>query len=85
MKVRKVDWNNDFDYNSVGPLCDPFHLTRRDRARHRYFLGMMIDAGNLEIAHKILAAYPYLRDEFGERMARAVREKARDWDLCIDG
>lgn len=75
MRVRKLEWNDDLDFNSLGPLCDPFHPTRRNRARHRHILDMMLDAGNLNIARKILAAYPYLQDEYSDRMARAVREE----------
>jgi hypothetical protein len=83
-KVRKLEWNNnpDMDFNSLGPLCDPQHLTPRNRAWHRYILGMMIDGGRLDIAQRILAIHPYLQAEFGERMGRAVREEQTprlDW------
>ena len=36
---------------------------------------MMLEVGNVDTVFKILAAYPYLQDEYGERVARAVREK----------
>lgn len=81
-KVRQMNWNDDFDYNSIGPLCDPRHLTPRNRARHRYIVNMMIDAGEVDLVLKIFAAHPYLRDEFGERLALAVREEQdarRNW------
>ena len=84
VKVRKLEWNNDpdLDVNCLGPLCDPFHLTPRNRARHRHILDLMIEGGRLDIARKILATYPYLQGEYGERMARAVREEQdarRNW------
>ena len=83
VKVRIVDWNDpDLDVNCLGPLCDPFHLTPRNRARHRRILDLMLEGGRVDIARKILGAYPYLQDEYGERMARAVREDQdarRNW------
>ena len=82
VKVRTLDWNDpDLDVNSLVP-CDPFHLTPRNRARHRHILDLMIEGGRLDIARKILATYPYLQGEYGERMARAVREEQdarRNW------
>jgi hypothetical protein len=75
-KVEKLEWNSDLDINSLGPVCDPAHPTRRNQARHRHILDMMLEVGQLATARKILAAYPYLQDEYGDRMARAVREEA---------
>ena len=74
-RVNAYEYDDSLDYNSIGPLCDPLHPTARNKARHRYIMDMMLDAGNLVIAYKILAAYPYLRDEYSERMARAEREE----------
>jgi hypothetical protein len=79
MAKRKKTYEYDdgnLDYNSIGDLCDPLHPTARNKARHRHIMDMMLDAGQLNIAFKIFAAYPYLQDEYSDRMARAVREEA---------
>jgi hypothetical protein len=76
MRQRKLEWNSDLDINSIGPLCDPLHPTRRNRSRHRYILDLLLEGGHLVNARKILAAYPYLQDEYAQRMVRAIREEA---------
>lgn len=73
-KMQPLMEDDNLDLNSLGDLCDPAHPTPRNKARQRHILDMMLDVGNVDIARKILAAYPYLQAEYGERMARAVRK-----------
>ena len=76
IEVETMDWDNNLDLNSLGdPVLDPEHPTPRNRARHHHILNMMLEVGNLNTVFKILAAYPYLKDEYGERVVQAVREK----------
>jgi hypothetical protein len=70
-RKQTYEYDDNCDYNSLGDLCDPLHPTARNKARHRYIMDMMLDAGQLDIASKIFAAYPYLQDEYSERMVRA--------------
>jgi hypothetical protein len=56
--------------NSFGPSCDPFHLTAANKRWHRAHMDINLASGNLDMILKILAAYPYLRDEYGEQVAR---------------
>jgi hypothetical protein len=74
MKQRKLEWDSDLDINSLGPLCDPNHPTRRNRP-HRSILDLLLEGGDLVNARKILAAYPYAQNEYESRMAQSVREE----------
>jgi hypothetical protein len=70
-------WNPDTDVNSLGPLeRDPDNPSPRSRHRLHRILEILLYAPSTESivqADKILAAYPYLRDEYGPRITAAER------------
>jgi hypothetical protein len=58
----------DLDLNSLGPFCDPLNPSPISQARHRLLLDMLIDAEDRKTFDQILAAYPYLWDEYAARL-----------------
>lgn len=84
MNPRRIicRWSPDTDPNSLGPCEDPDHPSRTTRRRHRLLLDMLLEGDSLTDAYKIVAAYPYLRAEYGpklkERSAEIRRRETRD-------
>jgi hypothetical protein len=62
------EWDPDLDLNSLAPLCDPLNPSPISQARHRLLLDMLIDAEDWKTVDQILAAYPYLWDEYAARL-----------------
>jgi hypothetical protein len=82
-------WDPDTDINSLGPLeRDPSNPSPRSRRRLHRILEMLLYVPSEEgivQADKILAAYPYLRDEYGPRITaaeRALRARSRRVQGC---
>ena len=77
-KFKSLDcrWDPNTDINSLGPLeRNPSNPSRRTRERNRRLLEILLDtptAWSIAQADKILAAYPYLRDQWGPRITAAV-------------
>lgn len=56
----------------LGPLVrNPRNPSRRTRTRHRLLLEMLLHAEQFSTIRQIMAAYPYLRAEWEERVSAA--------------
>jgi hypothetical protein len=65
-------WSPDCDVNSFRPT-NPDKPTRSDIRRNRLLMDMLLSAGDVTTARKIVAAYPYLRD-YDEKIRQCVAE-----------
>jgi hypothetical protein len=64
-------WDSTVNINGLGPLVhNPARPSPRTRARHRVLLELLLEAGDLGTIRKILAAYPYLVEEYAGRNAK---------------
>jgi hypothetical protein len=74
--MRSIDcrWDPNLDLNGLGPLVvNPANPSQHTRARHRRLMDMLLAVGDLATIRDVLAAYPYLYAEYGERVAQAKR------------
>lgn len=65
-----AEWSPDLDLNSLGPVVDPDHPSHIAKRRHRLLLEMLLQVGDFATINKILAAYPYLKVEYADRVMR---------------
>lgn len=91
-KTFDCRWDPDCDLNGIGPM-DPDPLnnpSQQTRKRNRRFLEMLLTYPSVQSiaqADRILAGYPYLREEWGPRITAAchqlldeARARLRDLD-----
>jgi hypothetical protein len=68
-------WSSDTDVNSFQET-NPDKPTRSDIRRNRRLLDMLLSAGDVETARKIVDAHPYLRD-YEEKIRQCTKEVRR--------
>ena len=70
-------WDSTININGLGPLVrNPARPSHRTRTRHRVLIEMLLEAGDLGTIRKILAAYPYLVEEYADRIAEYAEREA---------
>jgi hypothetical protein len=73
-----MKWNPDLDLNSPWPMDNPDNPSRHTRARNKLLMDMLLEqGGDFGTMYKIMSAYPYLREEYRQRIADRRREMAR--------
>jgi hypothetical protein len=69
-----MKWDSNIDINGLGPLVrNPARPSLRTRARHHALLELLLEAGDLGTIRQILVAYPYLVEEYADRIAGHLR------------
>jgi hypothetical protein len=66
-------WSPELDLNSPR-LVNPFKPSTATKRRHRLLLAMLLESEDFTTVDKMLAGYPYLREEYAARVTQAKQD-----------